>query len=165
MFKLAEAIDTLNEKFGFYASYLILPLIVVVVWEVFMRYMFNTPTSWAFELTVFLYGIHFSFALAYAHKHNTHVAIDVFESRLSTKPRLYLRIFTNLVLFIPSVGLLTYYVCAMAATSWQQWEHASSSWAPPIYPVKTLMAIGFALFFLQGLAKLIQDIRSLKEIN
>jgi TRAP-type mannitol/chloroaromatic compound transport system permease small subunit len=42
-------------------------------------------------------------------------------------------------------------------------EHASSSWAPAIYPYKTLMALGFILFFLQGVAKLIQDIRSLKE--
>ena len=163
MFKIAGAIDAFNEKFGLYASYLILPLIIVVVWEVFMRYGFNTPTSWAFELTVFLYGIHFSFALAYAHKHNTHVAIDVLEARLSTKNRLILRIVTNLVMFMPSIGLLTYHVCVMAVNSWQQWEHASSSWAPAIYPFKSLMAIGFILFFLQGLAKLIQDISSLKE--
>lgn len=163
MFKLDRAIDTLNEKFGFYASYLVLPLIIVVVWEVFMRYAFNAPTSWAFELTVFLYGLHYSFALAYAHKHNTHVAIDVFEARLSEKPRLILRIITNAFLFLPTIGLLTYYTCVMAASSWQQWEHASSSWAPAIYPLKTFMAIGFILFFLQGLAKLTQDIRSLKE--
>lgn len=165
MFKIAGAIDALNEKIGLYAAYLILPLIGVVVWEVFMRYGFNSPTSWAFELTVFLYGVHFSLALAYAHKHNTHVAIDVFESRLAARPRLILRIFTNAVLFIPAIGFLTYYTCVMAASSWQQWEHASSSWAPAIYPFKTLMAIGFILFFLQGLAKLINDIRSLKETN
>ncbi|WP_321369228.1 TRAP transporter small permease subunit [uncultured Desulfuromusa sp.] len=158
-----KAIDTLNEKIGFYAAFLVLPLIGVVVWEVMMRYGFNAPTSWAFELTVFLYGIHFCFALAYAHKHNTHVAIDVFESRLASRPRTILRIFTNAALFIPTIGLLTYYMCILAANSWQQWEHASSSWAPPIYPLKTLMAIGFILFLLQGVAKLIQDIRSLKE--
>ena len=163
MFKLDSAIDTLNEKVGFYASYLILPLIIVVAWEVIMRYGFNAPTSWAFEMTVFLYGIHFCFALAYAHKHNTHVAIDVFESRLSEKPRLILRIFTNAVLFIPTIGLLTYNICIMAANSWQQWGHASSSWAPALYPLKTLMAIGFILFFLQGIAKLTQDIRALKK--
>ena len=127
-----------------------------------MRYGFDAPTSWAFELTVFLYGVHYSLALAYAHKHNTHVAIDVFEARLRERPRLILRIFTNLVLFIPTIGLLTYYSCIMAATSWQQWEHASSSWAPAVYPYKTLLAIGFVLFLLQGVAKLIQDIRSLK---
>ncbi len=165
MFKLAETIDALNEKVGFYAAYLVLPLIGVVVWEVIMRYGFNSPTTWAFELTVFLYGIHFSFALAYALKHNTHVAIDVFEARLSPRPRIILRIITNAALFIPSIGLLTYYLCAMAATSWQQWEHASSSWAPPIYPFKTLMALGFILFFLQGVAKLIHDIRTLKETH
>ncbi len=161
MFKIDAVIDNFNEKFGFYASYLILPLIIVVVWEVVMRYGFNAPTSWAFELTVFLYGIHYSFALSYAHKHNTHVAIDVFESRLSPKLRLILRIFTNTFLFIPTIGLLTIYVCVMAFNSWQQWEHASSSWAPAIYPIKTLMAVGFILFFLQGFAKLIQDVRLL----
>ena len=162
MFKIDSAIDTLNEKFGFYSSYLVLPLIMVVVWEVVMRYGFNAPTSWAFELTVFLYGAHYSFALAYAHKHDTHVSIDVFEARLPERSRIILRIISNLVLFVPAIGLLTIHVCVLAANSWQQWEHASSSWAPPIYPVKTLMAFGFILFFLQGIAKLIQDIRSLK---
>jgi TRAP-type mannitol/chloroaromatic compound transport system permease small subunit len=162
MFQIDRAIDALNEKIGYYGALIVLPLIGVVVFEVFMRYGFNAPTSWAFELTVFLYGVHYSLALAYALKHNTHVAIDVFEARLSAKPRLILRIFTNIALFIPTIGLLTYYTCAMAATSWQQTEHASSSWAPAIYPYKTLMAIGFVLLFLQGVAKLIQDIRSLK---
>ena len=108
MIKLDSAIDNLNEKIGFYAAYLILPLIGVVGWEVIMRYGFNAPTSWAFELTVFIYGVHYSLALAYAHKHNTHVAIDVFESRLSEKSRTILRIITNIVLFLPSIGLLTY---------------------------------------------------------
>jgi len=163
MFKLDQAIDNVNERIGFYSSYLVLPLIGVVVWEVFRRYGLNAPTSWAFELTVFIYGLHYSFALAYAHKHNTHVAIDVLESRLSPKARLRLRIVTNLVLFIPTIGLLTLNICIMALDSWQQWEHASSSWAPPIYPLKTLMAVGFILFFIQGVAKLIQDIRLLKE--
>ncbi len=163
MIKLDGAIDTFNEKFCLYASYLVLPLITVVVWEVIMRYGFDAPTSWAFELTVFLYGLHFSFALAYAHKHDTHVSIDVFESRLPPRSRTILRIITNVVLFLPTMGLLTIYLCVLAVNSWQQWEHASSSWAPAVYPLKTLMAFGFILFLLQGIAKLIQDIRSLKE--
>jgi TRAP-type mannitol/chloroaromatic compound transport system permease small subunit len=165
MIKLASAIDALNEKIGFYSAYLILPLIAVVGWEVMMRYGFNAPTSWAFELTVFIYGMHYSLALAYAHKSSTHVAIDVFESRLSEKSRTILRIITNVVLFLPSIGLLTVYTSQLAFFSWQQWEHASSSWAPAIYPYKTLMAVGFLLFFLQGVAKLIQDIRALKKIH
>ena len=114
MIKLDSAIDTLNEKIGFYGSYLVLPLIAVVGWEVMMRYGFNAPTSWAFELTVFIYGMHYSLALAYAHKNDTHVAIDIFEARLPEKPRTILRIITNLVLFLPSIGLLTAYTCQLA---------------------------------------------------
>ncbi len=165
MFSIARGIDALNEKVGFYSSYLILPLLVVVTWEVLMRYAFNTPTSWAFELTVFIYGVHYSLALAYAHKHDTHVSIDVFESRLAPRPRTILRIVTNAVLFLPTVGLLTWYCIDLAAVSWGMRELASSSWAPAIYPYKTLMAIGFVLFFLQGLAKLLKDIQSLKNLD
>jgi len=165
MFKLDGAIDTVNEKFGFYSSYIVLPLIIVVVWEVIMRYAFNAPTSWAFELTVFLYGLHYSFALAYAHKYDTHVSIDVFEARLAKKSRTILRIITNIVLFLPTIGLLAYYTSDLALNSWIEWEQASSSWAPALYPYKTLMALGFILFLLQGVAKLIQDVRALKTTN
>jgi TRAP-type mannitol/chloroaromatic compound transport system permease small subunit len=164
MMKVDSVIDVLNEKIGLYCSYLILPLIGVVVWEVMMRYGFNAPTSWAFELTVFLYGVHYSMALCYAHKSDTHVSIDVFESRLSPKPRAILRIITNTVFFLPAMGLLSYSTSRLALTAWQEWEHASSSWAPALYPYKTIMAIGFILFFLQGVAKMIQDIRLLKTL-
>jgi len=157
-----RAIDALNEKVGFFTSYLILPLIGVVSYEVLMRYAFDAPTSWGFEMTTFIYGVHFILTLAYAHKHDGHVAIDVFEARLPKKTRTVLRIITNLVLFVPTVGMLTIWSILYAKTSWLDWERASSSWAPPIYPYKTLMALGFFLLFLQGVAKLIQDFRALR---
>jgi TRAP-type mannitol/chloroaromatic compound transport system permease small subunit len=159
---ISRSIDALNEKIGVYCSYLILPLVGVVVYEVFMRYVFDAPTSWGFEMTTFLYGVHFMMALAYAHKHDGHVSIDVFEARLPARIRTKLRIISNLVIFVPTIGLLTIWSIKYAATSWNQWERASSSWAPAVYPYKTLMAIGFILLFLQGIAKLIQDFYALR---
>lgn len=159
---ISRSIDALNEKIGVYSSYLILPLVGVVVYEVFMRYVFDAPTSWGFEMTTFLYGVHFMLALAYAHKHDGHVSIDVFESRFPAKVRTKLRIISNLVIFIPTIGLLTIWAIKYAITSWGFWERASSSWAPAIYPYKTLMAIGFVLLLLQGIAKLIQDFGALR---
>lgn len=160
---IPRAIDALNEKIGVYGSYLILPMVGVVVYEVFMRYVFGSPTSWAFEMTTFIYGVHFMLALGYAHKYDGHVAIDVFEARLPVRKRTLLRIISNLAVFLPTIGLLTIWSIKYAATSWGQWERASSSWAPVVFPYKTIMAIGFALFLLQGVAKLIQDIHSLRQ--
>ncbi len=159
---VARWIDTLNEKVGYYSSFLILPLVAVVGYEVLMRYGFNAPTIWAFELTTFLYGIHFMLSFGYAHKHDGHVAIDIFESRLPPRPRTILRTVVNLAIFMPTVGLLAVWSIIYATSSWKMGELASTSWAPAIYPYKALMAFGFVLFFLQGVSKLIQDIRSLR---
>jgi len=162
MFPIAQGINTLNQMVGRLTAYLALPLIAIVVYEVFMRYLFNAPTQWGFEATTLIYGAHFVLGFGYTLKHNGHVAIDVFESKLPNRKRTILRIIVNLVLFIPTVGLLSMGAIRYAATSWSNLELASTSWAPPIYPFKTIMAIGFTLLFLQGLAKLIEDFRALK---
>jgi len=162
MASIDRAFDALNERVGVCTSYLVLPLIGVVAYEVVMRYGFNAPTTWGFEMTTFLYGVHFILTLGFAHKHDGHVAIDIFEARLPKKPRTILRIIANLVLFIPTVGLLAVWSVLYAKTSWMDWERASSSWAPAVYPYKTIMALGFILLFLQGVAKLIQDFRALR---
>jgi TRAP-type mannitol/chloroaromatic compound transport system permease small subunit len=163
MVKVDRTIDALNETIGYYSAFLILPLLGVVAYEVVMRYLFRAPTIWAFEATTLLYGMHFMLALAYTHLHNGHVAIDIFEARLPKQPRTLLRIVVNLVFFLPTVGLLSIWSVIYAATSWSNLELAPTSWAPPYYPFKTLMALGFVLLLLQGIAKLLQDFHALRE--
>jgi TRAP-type mannitol/chloroaromatic compound transport system permease small subunit len=163
MQKIARYIDALNEFVGRYSSYLILLLIGVVGYEVLMRYAFNAPTVFAFELTVFIYGVHYSLALAYAHKHNTHVSIDIFESRLPQRPRALLSLIVYLVIFVPTIGLLTTGSIIYALDSFKMRELASSSWAPAVYPYKILMAVGLILWFLQGIARMIDNFRSLRK--
>ena len=154
MFFIEKSINGLNEKAGYLASFLIIPLVLVVAYEVLMRYAFNAPTVWVFEATTLFYGTHFIIGMAYTHKHDGHVAIDIFETRLPKRPRTILRLIVNLILFMSVI---------YAANSWQNWERASTSWAPPLYPFKTLMAIGFILLLLQGVAKWIHDFRTLNE--
>jgi TRAP-type mannitol/chloroaromatic compound transport system permease small subunit len=163
MLIIEQGINRLNTWTGRMTAYLAIPLIAVVAFEVAMRYLFNAPTKWAFEATTFIYGVHFVLGFAYTHLHDGHVAIDIFESRLPAKPRTIMRIVVNIILFIPTVGLLATWSVIYAATSWQNWELASTSWAPPVYPFKTFMAIGFVLLFLQGVAKLIHDFRSIRQ--
>ena len=162
MLIVEKSINSLNDKVGYFTGFLALPLILVVVYEVVMRYLFNAPTVWAFEATTLIYGTHFMLGLAYTYKNDGHVCIDIFESRLLARPRTILRICVNIILFVPTVGLLAAWSVIYAASSWQNWELASTSWAPPLYPFKTVMAIGFILLFLQGVAKVIADFRSLK---
>lgn len=159
---LQRVIDRLNAAVGAANAVLILPLICVVAFEVVMRYGFNAPTTWAFEATTLLYGVHFALAFGEAHKNNSHVAIDILEMALPPRPQLILRLIGHVLIFVPTTALLAIWSVNLALVSWQQWEHASTSWSPPIYPFKTLLSLGFILLFLQGVAKLIADIRALR---
>ncbi|MFY9705815.1 MAG: TRAP transporter small permease subunit, partial [Desulfobacterales bacterium] len=138
--KIAKAIDTFNTKQGDITSLLILPLCIVVIYEVIMRYVFDAPTTWGFEATIFLYGLHFMFGYSYTEVLEGNVKVDIFTSRMPEKPRAILNIITHCVFFLPVFSCLTYYVFQYALTSTFQHEVNSTSWAPPIWPFKLIMA-------------------------
>ena len=162
MKKIARMIDSFNEVTGRYLALLILPLIFVVMYEVFARKIFHSPTSWGFELTIYIYGAHFMLGMAYTMLHDRHVRIDVIAMQLPKKVQLWLRIITFIIIFIPFVGALTYAVIVYAAESWKILEHSSTAWKPPIYPVKTIMPVALILLLFQGISNFIKDIYKLK---
>ena len=159
---IPKGIDAFNRKEGELGALLIVPLTVVVLYEVIMRYVFDAPTIWGFELTTFLYGIHYMLGLSYTQVHGGHVKVDVVTTRFSAKKQAIINIITNLGIFLPVFSLMTIWAFKYAFTSTVELEHNSTSWGPPIYPVKIIMAISFLFLFIQGVSDLLKDIRSLR---
>jgi len=157
--KIVKTIDQFNIRQGEISSLLALPLLIVVVYEVFMRYVFNSPTTWGFEATTFLYGVHFMLGLAYCDVYGGHVRVDIFSSKLPIKLQGFVGILTSLLFFMPVMVLLTIASWKYALTSIAGRELNPTSWAPPIYPIKTLMAISFSFLLIQGFSNLIHNIR------
>ncbi len=164
---IANGIDKFNNKQGQITSMLIIPLLGVVIYEVFMRYGFNSPTVWGFEATAFLYGMHYMFGLAYTDVHKGHVQVDIFTSLASKKVQAALRVLTTLILFLPVMICMTIWSSKFAIYSIEGMERNSTSWAPSIWPYKIVMALCFLFLLLQGISNLIHDVKSLfgKEEN
>ena len=156
--RTAGVITQFNRKAGEWSSLLILPMLFVAVYEVFMRYVFNAPTIWGFELTIFIYGVHFILGYSFTDAHEGHVRVDIFSARLKPKKRAILEIFTLLVIFFPFMMLMTVFAAKFAFLSTSMGELASTSWAPPIWPIKILMVIGFLLLWLQGAGHLLSNL-------
>ena len=127
-----------------------------------MRYLFNAPTIWGFEATTFLYGVHFILGLAYCDVLGGHVKVDIFTTRLPIKPQSVIGVLTNLIFFMPVMVLMTIASWRYAFASIAQGELNPTSWAPPVYPIKTLMALGFTFLLIQGFSNLIHNIRVLQ---
>ena len=159
---VSNTLERIIKKEGDISSFLIYPLLIVVVYEVFMRYVFNAPTTWGFEVTTFLYGLHYMFGLAYTDAYDGHVKVDIFTSLASEKVQTVLRVLTNLVLFMPVTICMTIWSTKFAYVSTMGREVNSTSWAPPIWPIKIFMALCFYFLLMQGIAKLLKDINLLK---
>ena len=125
--------------------------------EVIRRYLLNSPTVWANELTQMLFGAYIVLAGGYIMAQEGHVNVDILYSRLSRKAQAILDIITSVLFFLFSL-MMVYYGSSLAWESLSTFEHSQSAWNPPIYPVKLTIPLGASLLLLQGIAKLIRDI-------
>ena len=77
MISIIHAIESLNIWIGRAFGWCILILTLSVAYEVFVRYVLNAPTVWAFDMMVQMYGALFLMAGPYALAQDTHVRADV----------------------------------------------------------------------------------------
>jgi TRAP-type mannitol/chloroaromatic compound transport system permease small subunit len=159
--KISTMIDTFSRKEGEWSALLILPLTFIVIYEVIMRYVFDAPTIWGFEATTFIYGIHFMLGLAYTLVTDGHVKVDIFTARAKRRTQAVIVIITNLVIFLPVFTCMTIWAWKYAITSTLQHELNSTSWAPPIWPIKLIMAVAFSFLLIQGISTVLKALHSL----
>jgi len=160
--KFVHTVDAVNNFVGRYTALLLIPLVAVVFYEVCMRKLFNMPTMWVFETTIYLYGFHYMMAMGVTMLYDKHVRIDIITLQLPQKIQLILRLITFWIIFVPFVGAMLWAGTEYAAKSWMQWEHSWSAWKPPLYPFKTVIPVSLFLLLIQGFANFIRECYKLK---
>jgi len=152
-----KAIDQINEQTGKLVSYLIIFLVAVILYEILARYLFNSPTIWAHEISQMIYGAYVILLGGYVLKRGGHVNVDILYGRFRPRTRAIIDLFTWL-LFFYFCGLLLWKGGEMAWDSFIVRETEPTSFAPPVYPIKMTIPLGALLILLQGLTKFIQDL-------
>ena len=157
MERFLQEIDRINEKTGKAVSYLILFLVGVILYEILVRYLFNSPTIWAHETSQMIYGAYVILLGGYVLQRGGHVNVDILYHRFKPRTRAIIDLFTWL-LFFYFCGLLLWKGGEMAWDSLKVLETEPTSFAPPVYPIKMMIPLGALLILLQGLAKFIRDL-------
>jgi len=161
MQRVLRAIDNTNEWAGKTVAWLLVPMVFITVFEVVMRYIFSMPTWWAWDLNRQLQGAVVVMGIGYALLHDNHVRVDVLITRLSPRKRLWVEVIVYPVLIV-FIGILIYRLIPYTWMSLRVLEHYTSAWSPIIYPLKTLMTLGFIMLLLQALAIWTRDVISLR---
>lgn len=163
MIRVISFIDNLSTWVGKAFAWCILILTFATCYEVFVRYVLNAPTVWAFDMSVQMYGALFMMAGAYTLSRNGHVRGDVVYRLLPVKVQASIDLTLYILFLLPGVLALIVYGTGFAADSWRFGE---VSWNSPariqIYFFKTLIPIAGLMVLIQGVAEAMRCIHCLK---
>ena len=85
MHRTIVVIDTFSQWIGHLVSWLTVPLMFAMVYEVIARYAFTAPTVWAYDISRMIYGAMFVLGAAYALSKGVHIRSDFLYRKWSVK--------------------------------------------------------------------------------
>jgi TRAP-type mannitol/chloroaromatic compound transport system permease small subunit len=156
--KVAQAIHTLNEHVGRAAAWLTTLLMLLVCFDVVVRYLFNETQAWIMELEWHLFGLIFLLGAGYAFRHDRHVRVDLFYAKFSAKDKALVNLIGGLIFLIPWTAILIYVSFEYATIAYKIGEGSPDPGGLPArYIIKYAITAGMGLLFLQGLASIIDN--------
>ncbi len=155
---LLRAVDRLNQYIGLSVTHLYMICAAITVYEVAMRYFFNAPTQWAFEVVMVVCGSAWALSGPYITMRRSHIAITVVYEHAKGRIKWWLD------LFIILISIVAMFIFAYAL--WDPMVHAISGLersgtsfnSPEPLILKSLLFVGAALYGLQLVVNLIKHV-------
>jgi len=140
--------DSLSAAFGKAFAWLIILMTFGTSYEVFVRYVLNDPTPWAFDVSFIMYGTLFMMGGAYTLSRGGHVRGDFLYRLWKPKTQATVDLVLYLIFFFPGVT-------ALIVTGW---KYAARSVG---YGEAVMVAAGI-LLFIQGIAEIFRCIQCIR---
>ena len=159
---LLHTADRLSTWTGKIASWLIVALMLLVVGEVFKRYILNMPTAWIFDASNMMYGTLFMMCGAYALAQDGHVRGDFLYGSFKPRTQAALDLILYVIFFLPGVVALTWSGWTYFRESLAIHEQTFNATPLPVYPFKFVIPVAGAILLLQGISEMIRCVVCLK---
>ncbi|MEI4473363.1 TRAP transporter small permease subunit [Frigidibacter sp. MR17.24] len=155
---LCRLIDGLNERIGQATAWLILVSILVSAGNALVRKVLSQSSNAWLELQWYLFATAFLLGAAHVLRRNGHVRIDIVAGALAPRTRLWLDLAGHLLALMPLCLLLVIEGLPFFLRSWAVEEMSSNAGGLPLWPVKALVPLGFALLLAQALSETLKTL-------
>ena len=156
--------DSLSGWFGKAFGWLIILMTFGMSYEVLVRYLFNSPTPWALDISFIMYGTLFMMGGAYTLSRGGHVRGDFLYRLWSERTQAKVDLALYILFFFPGILALIFAGWKYASRSWGYLEVSVNSPAGiPIYQFKTVIVAAGILLFIQGIAQVFRCIICIRE--
>ena len=161
LLKIISIIDIFTEYTGKFISIFVIILVLLVGYDVSMRYLFNSGSIAIQELEWHLFSIILLLGSAYTLKHDEHVRLDIFYSSklINDKVRIWFDVLGTLLILLPFCLLII--VSAWPFVT-QAYIHNEISPDPGGLParwlIKAVIPLGFFFLLIQGIAEALKKL-------
>ena len=148
---------------GYLAALSLSVLILLVVYDALMRYLFQSGSIALQELEWHLFDVVIMLGIAYTLQRAAHVRVDIFYDQYSDKVRHIINIFGALFFILPFSLLIIYVGFDFVMISFDQMEASSDPGGLSYrFLVKSLLPLAFVLLIVQTLSEIYKEFELLK---
>ncbi|MFP4538715.1 MAG: TRAP transporter small permease subunit [Dichotomicrobium sp.] len=149
-------VEAINYRLGRVVMYLLFAMMAILLWSSISKTFF-LPSHWTLEMAQFTLVAYYMLGGPYSMQMGVHVRMDLLYSRWTQRQRAWVDAFTVVALLV-YLGLFIWGGISSTIYSFEYNERSYSSWAPLMWPIKSLMVLAGVLMLLQAIATLIRDI-------
>ena len=158
MSKTIVGIDRFSKVIGNIVCWITIPLILGMVYEVFARKLFLSPTIWAYDMSRFLYGALFMLGAGYALSKGVHIRADFLYRNFKTKTQGTIDFWLYLLFYFPGLIVFLYMTIGYVGESIQRGERGmDTTWMPYMWPIKSCLWFGIVFLLIQGVSELLKS--------
>lgn len=165
--KQPDFLSSMVEKLSSVLSFAFPVAMAVLIFEVLLRYLFNSPTIWGHETSIFLCALSFIWGGLYCVSSDRHIRVVIIYDLLGGRAKLIMDAIIHFLCVI-SCLFFAWASWTMVEKSWwspsglMRLETTGSAWNPPTPALlKGIMLLVLVLMTLQFLLFLIRDLRQL----
>ena len=157
--RFSKALDRFLSSVGEAAAWLNVALIVVIITQVVLRYVFSKGLVRLEELQWHLYAVGIMLGLSYCATRDTHIRLDLLHQRFSRRKKEVVDLLGTVFLLMPMVIIILMHSWPFVAESFRIKEASDSVVGLPYrWVVKSFLLIGFGLLGLAGISRLIRAV-------
>ena len=159
MEKFIKFSDIFNKSIGHMFAWCVMLLMISTCYEVFMRYVLNSPTVWAFDMSYMLYGALFMMSGAYALSRGAHVRGDFLYRSWKPRNQAKMDLLLYFLFFFPAIFAMVYTGAAYSFEATRILESSVNSPAGvPVWPLKLIIFVAGITLLIAGIAEVMRCI-------
>lgn len=155
----SDILEGIVNFFGRLFAWIWVPLMLLVVGNVMLRYVVGTNIIALEEMQWHLFAAGFMIGLSYCFLHDGHVRVDVLAEHFRPRTRAAIEVFFTLVFFLPFCYFILQYAWPFVERSYRINEISAAPGGLPMrWIIKSFIIYAFVLLAMAGVARLIRAV-------